>query len=264
MVDHDLAKLYQVETKRINEAVKNNADKFPERYAFRITENDYINLKSKFSTSSYNNYGGSRKGHTVFTEQGIYMLATVLKSKTATQVTLNIMDTFVLMKQYISKNLMEQRYINHLVLEDHDKIKALEMSFDKSQENTKINTIFFNGQIYDAYSLLLDILNISKKEIIIIDNYASKELLDILKNINKKIIILTSNIDSTLKMKYESQYNNITFISNNTFHDRFIIIDKSKLYSCGASFKDLGKKCFAINEMESKELLNNLLDRIIN
>jgi hypothetical protein len=116
-----------------------------------------------------------------------------------------------------------------------------------------------DGPIYAPYSLLIDILSNAKNEIIIIDNYAGKELLDILKDIKTKIIIISSNIDETLKKKYESQYHNIEFINNNLFHDRFIIIDKSTLYHCGASFKDLGHKCFAINKIEDKEVLSNLL-----
>ena len=110
--------------------------------------------------------------------------------------------------------------------------------------------------------MLLDIFNKVKEEIIIIDNYAGKELLDLLKKINKKIIIVSKNIDETLKKKYESQYNNITFINNNSFHDRFIILDKNKLYSCGASFKDLGKKCFAICKFNDKEYLVRLLRKL--
>ena len=110
--------------------------------------------------------------------------------------------------------------------------------------------------------MLIDILNKAKNEIIIIDNYAGKKLLDILKDINKNIIIVSSNINDILKDKYESQYQNIKFVNNDNFHDRFIIIDRTKLYSCGASFKDLGNKCFAINEIESLDILNNLLNKI--
>lgn len=114
--------------------------------------------------------------------------------------------------------------------------------------------------MYDAYSLLIDILNKASNEIIIIDNYAGKELLDLLRKIDKKIIIVSKNIDEILKIKYEKQYLNISFINNKSFHDRFIIIDRNKLYSCGASFKDIGKKCFAINEFSDKEYLNKLLN----
>ena len=258
MLDSDLAKLYNVETKRINEAVKNNPNKFPERFCFRITESDFISLKSKFSTSK----GGSRKGHNVFTEQGIAMLSTILKSKVATETSIRIMDAFVYMRKYISNNLIEQKYINKMVFDHDNEIKLLQESFSKLEEKEKINHIFYEGQIYDAYSLLMDILSKAKNEIIIIDNYAGKELLDIIKDISVDIKIVSSNIDSTLKKKYESQYSNVTFINNNTFHDRFIIIDRKELYNSGASFKDLGKKCFSLNKIEDKEILSNIIKKI--
>ena len=260
MLDSDIAKLYQVETKRINEAVKNNPDKFPERYCFRISEEEYRSLKSKFSTSK----GGSRKGHMVFTEQGLYMLATILKSKVATEVSIAIMDTFVKMRHYINYNseLLPRKF---MLLESRidDNTKRINELFDKfnPKEITK-HCIFFENDLYDAYSLLLDIFSTAKKEIIIIDNYAGKELLDILKNVDKQITIVSKNIDDVLSKKYKSQYSNITFINSSSFHDRFIIVDRTTLYSCGASFKDLGKKCFAINEFIDKEYLIKLLATI--
>lgn len=258
MLDSDIAKLYQVETKRVNEAVKNNPDKFPERFIYRITEEEYNFLRSKISTSK----GGSRKGHTVFAEQGLYMLATILKSKVATEVSIAIMDTFVKMRHYINynKNFLPHKFM-FLEKKVDDNTQRINELFDKFDPKDIVKDyLFFEGDFYDSYSLLIDILNKSEKEIIIIDNYAGKELLDILKKINKRIIIVSKNIDEILKKKYESQYNNITFINNNSFHDRFIILDRNKLYSCGASFKDLGKKCFAINEFDEKEYLNSLLN----
>ena len=260
MLDTDLAKLYNVETKRINEAVKNNPEKFPDRYLFRITDKEYNSLKSKISTSK----GGSRKGHTAFVEQGVYMLATILKSKTATEVSIRIMDTFVKMRHYINynKNILPRRF---LLLEDKvdDNTKRIDELFDKF--NPKIitkNSIFFKGDIYDAYSVLIEIIDLAKEEIIIIDNYLGKALLDILRNINKKIIIISSNIEETLKNKYLKQYNNIKFIKNSSYHDRFIIIDRSIVYHCGASFKDLGKKCFSIHEINDKEYVKTILKNI--
>lgn len=190
------------------------------------------------------------------------MLAMVLKTQISTQVTIQIMDAFVEMRKYINNNLLEQNYIDKLAIKDHERINLLEKSFSKLEEKTKCNSIFFEGQIYDAYSLLVDILNISEKEIIIIDNYAGKELLDILKDINKDITIISKNINDELKKKYLSQYQNIKFIHNNSFHDRFIIIDKNILYHCGSSFKNLGKKCFAINKIEDANILNNLIKEI--
>ena len=250
MIDSDLAKLYNVETKRINEAVKNNPEKFPERLNFILTD------------AENKNYGGRRYNTRVFTEQGVYMLATILKSKIATQVTLNIMDTFVIMKRYLNNTLIEQKYINNMVLKHDEELKMLNTLFNELNGKEKINTILFDGEFYDAYSIFMDILNKANDEVIIIDNYAGKELLDILKNINKKITIVSKNIDNVLRKKYESQYNNVDFIDKNIFHDRFLIIDKNLLYSFEASFKDLGKKCFAINEMKSVELLNILLSKI--
>ena len=257
MLDSDLAKLYNVETKRINEAVKNNPDKFPERYILRISEHEYYSLKSKITTSK----GGSRKGHTAFTEQGVYMLATILKSKTAVEVSIRIIDTFVKMRHYINynKDLLPYKF---LLLEEKvdENTKRIDELFDKFNPKDIIkHSIFFENDIYDAYSILLDIFNTATKEIIIIDNYAGKELLDILKDINKDIIIVSKNIGNILKTKYEKQYKNVKFINNDSFHDRFIIIDRNTLYTCGASFKDLGKKCFSINRFADKEYLLRII-----
>ena len=260
MLDSDLADLYGCKngTKEINQAIKNNIEKFPKRYCFRITEKEYSSLKSKILTSK----GGSRKGHTVFTEQGVYMLATILKGKLATSITIAIMDAFVAMKSIINTSLIEQKYINSLVLEHDNEIKLLQESFDKLNIKENNNHIFYEGQIYDSYSLLIDILSKAKKEIIIIDNYAGKKLFDIIKDINIKVKIYTENIDNISKEKYKKQYNNIEIINTNTFHDRFIIIDNKVLYHSGASFKDLGKKCFAITKMEDNNILKELLNKL--
>ena len=263
MLDSDLAKIYQLETKRINEAVKNNPKKFPIRFSFILDADETENLRSKISTSSLeNNYGGRRYNPRVFTEQGIYMLATILKSKVATSVSITIMDTFVKMRHYINYN---KTFLPHRVLLLEDKVddntKRINELFDKFDcEDIAKNHIFFKGEFYDAYSLLLDILDRAEDEIIIIDNYAGKELLDILKDLDKKIIIVSKNIDDTLKEKYESQYSNITFINDDSFHDRFIILDRKLFYTCGASFKDLGKKSFAINEFRDTKYLIKILE----
>ena len=262
MLDSDLAKLYQCKngTKEINQAVKNNPNKFPKRFSWKLTDEEIkiflvANCDQKIETR-----GGIYKNPRVFTEQGVAMLATILKSKVAVKVSIEIMDAFVAMRKYISNNLIEQRFINNMVLEHDEILTLLENTF--SSFKTFSNELFFEGQIYDAYSLLLDIFNTSKESIRIIDNYISKELLDIVCKTNKEIIIYTKNIDNILINKYQSQYNNLTIKINNSFHDRFIIIDKEILYHCGASFKDLGKKCFAINKIDNKEWLNELLQRI--
>lgn len=256
MLDSDLAKLYGCSngTKTINLAVKRNIERFPEDFYFQLTKIEANNLW--FQTETANKM--SRSLPYAFTEQGIAMLSSVLRTAVAAKVSISIMRAFVTMRKYISNNLIEQKYINELVLKDNKRIDLLEQTFNNFKD--KNNHIFFEGQIYDAYSLLLDILNKSKKEIIIIDNYVGKELLDVLKDINKNIIIISKNITEELIKKYSKQYKNIKFISNNSFHDRFIIIDKKELYHCGSSFKDLGKKCFAINKIEDKDYLNRILE----
>ena len=257
MLDSDLAKLYHVETKRINEAVKNNMEKFPERFSFYITFDEYRNLRSKFSTfdASLRKYAPR-----VFTEQGVAMLATILKSKVATQVSIRIMDAFVAMRKYISTNLIDQKYINDLVLKDSKRIDLLENAFSSFKD--KNNHIFFEGQIYDAYSLMLKIFDKALSSIIIIDNYIDKSILDILSKTNKKVTLVTNKYNNIDYEKYKEQYDNVTLVVNNSFHDRFIILDKKVLYHSGASFKDLGKKCFAITKIESKELLDSLIDKL--
>ena len=264
MFNSDVARLYNVKTKRINEVIKRNVNRFPEEFCFQITieELEKLSSRSQIATlNKSNNYRGYNIKYLpyVLTEQGIMMLSGLLKSDIAVKVNVQIIDAFVKMRKYISNNL----YQNEKILINHEnRILMLEESFDKLNEKEKINHIFYEGQIYDAYSLLIDILSKSKEEVIIIDNYEGKELLDIIKDIKLNIKIVSSNIDSTLKKKYESQYSNVTFINNNTFHDRFIIIDRKELYNSGASFKDLGKKCFALNKIEDKEILNNIIKKI--
>jgi hypothetical protein len=264
MLDSDLAILYQCKngTKAINQAVKRHINKFPERFMFQLTDSELF-LCSRSQSVTLNKRGLNIKYNPyVFTEQGVAMLATILRTDIADEISIKIMDAFVLMRHYLSDNLIEQKYINKLVLNDNQRINVLEESFSKLEENEKINHIFFEGQIYDAYSLLVDILSSSESEIIIIDNYAGKELLDIIKNINKKIIIYSKNIDETLIQKYKQEYSNVTLIYNDSFHDRFIILDKKIMYNCGASFKELGKKCFAINKIEDEFFLKEIIKRL--
>ncbi len=261
MLSSDVAKLYQVETKRINEAIKRNINRFPETFCFQLTkeEIDVLSLRSQFVTLNKNmNMRGQHIKYLpyVLTEQGIMMLSGLLKSDIAVRVNVQIIDAFVKMKKYFVNSTSN----NEIILNHEKRIIELENVFDKFKHHEEVSKIFFEGELYDAFSLLLDILNNSKEEIIIIDNYVGKELLDILKEINKKIIIISKNIDKTLKDKYESQYNNIIFVYNASFHDRFIILDKNKFYACGASFKDLGKKCFAITEFNDKEYLNKIIN----
>ena len=265
MLDSDLARIYKCKngTKEINQAVNRNINKFPMEFSWILSNEEskdlVTNCDQKIETR-----GGRYKNPRVFTEQGVYMLATILKSKAAVSITIKIIETFVKMRHCIIEN---KDYLPNRVLLLEEKVdnntKKINEIFDKfDRKDIKKNQILFEGETYDAYSLLMDILSVSEEEIIIIDNYAGKELLDILKKINKKITIVSSNIDTVLKKKYESQYKNIVFINNNSFHDRFIIIDKKILYTCGSSFKDLGKKCFSISRFDDREYLNKILESL--
>ena len=262
MLDSDLARLYECTngTKTINQAVKRHINKFPERYMFQLTKSEYDNLKSQFGTSSVNTYGGVRKMPYAFTEQGVAMLATILKTPVADIVSMKIIDAFVYMKRYLS---FENK--NSIILNHEERILKLEESFDKLNEKEKINAIFYEGQIYDAYSLLIDIFKEAGKEIIIVDNYADKSILDMITNINVKVIIVTKKFnllkDIDIK-KYNKQYHNLKVIYSDKFHDRFIILDKKVLYHSGASYKDLGNKCFAINKIEDKWYLETIIKNI--
>lgn len=240
MLDSDLARLYGCKngTKEVNQAVKNNIEKFPERYCFQLNDFEKKILRSNILTAKSNSK--SRTNPRVFTEQGIYMLATVLKSKNATNMTLFIMDAFVFMKKYILNDSLNSKMLtNH-----EERILKLEESFNKL--SAKQNSI-----IYEAY-----------EEIIIVDNYANKELFDILKNINKKIYVISKNLDNILINKYSKQYSNVTFINNDLFHDRYIILDRKTVYVSGMSLKDLGKKYSYMYKMNEKIFINDLVSRI--
>ena len=264
MLDSDLAKQYQCAngTKSINLAVKRNIERFPSDFYFQLNEEEF-NKICGFNLKLQNNK--IRSLPYVFTEQGVAMLATIIRTDVAATVSIDIMRAFVRMRNYIKYNdqLLPRKY---LLLEEKvdNNTKRIDELFDKF--NPKVitkNSIFFQNDIYDAYSVLMKIFKLSEGEIIIIDNYAGKELFDILKIIHKKIIIISSHIDETLKKKYLKQYNNVLFIKNDSYHDRFIIIDRKMVFHSGTSFKDLGKKCFVINEIENKIENDKLINDII-
>ena len=194
MLDSDLAKLYECKngTKSINLAVNRNIERFPKDFYFQLSKEEYDNLKFQIETSSLNNnYGGVRKLPYVFTEEGVAMLAAVLRTKVASCVSISIMRAFVAMRHYIGSNLIEQKYINDMVISHDSKIKKIEDVLDKFDEKEKINEVYFNGQTYDAYSRIIDIMKKAKKEIIIIDSYVDKTILDMIRKIDIKVILVT-------------------------------------------------------------------------
>jgi len=269
MLDSDLAMLYGCKngTKSLNLAVKRHINRFPERFMFQLTKEEYSSIYSRFQFETLNK-NNQKQGLNikylpyVFTERGVAMLSAILKTDVAEEISIKIMDAFVAMKNIINTSLIEQKYINSLVLEHDNEIRLLQESFNKLSTKEKINHIFYNGQIYDAYSLLIDILNKAKKEIIIIDNYAGKELFDITKDIKVNIKIYTKNIDEISKKKYMQEYSNIEIITTDIFHDRFIILDNKELYNLGSSLKDIGKKCTSINRIEDSTILKELISRL--
>ena len=258
ILDRDLAKLYNTETRVFMQAVKRNIKRFPENFMFQLSNEEFMNWRSHFVISK-SDLMGLRRPPYAFTEEGVAMLSGILNSKIAITINIQIIEAFITMRKYISSTLIEQRYINNLVLEHEEKIKIVENTLSKFCD--KNNHLFFKGQIYDAYSLLIDIINESENEIIIIDNYIDKNLLDILSKTKKNITIITNKYNNQDYDKYKMQYNNVKLIINNNFHDRFIIIDKKILYHCGASFKDLGKQCFEISKIEDTDILDKLLKK---
>ena len=269
MLDSDLAKLYECAngTKSINLAVNRNIERFPEDFYFQLNKEEYNNLKFQIETSNTtnNNLGGVRKLPYVFTEQGVAMLATVLRTKAASQMSISIMRAFVTMRKYISSDLIEQKYINKQVLKNSEDIKLLKETFGKLEEKRKINEIFFNGQIYDAYNKIQELFKSAKKKLVIIDAYADNTLLDIVKRLNVEVIIITKK-DNLLTNQdiiiYNKQYNNLKVIYNNSFHDRYFLIDEKQVYHCGTSINRIGYKTFSINLISDKEVCNLLISRV--
>ena len=267
MFDSDLARLYECVngTKTINLAVKRHINRFPERFMFRLTEEEVKNC-SRFQFETLKERGHNIKYLPyVFTEQGVAMLATVLRTKVAEDVSIKIMDAFVAMRKYISSNFLEQKYINNMVLEDHDKIKVLEQSFNKLEEKKKVNEIYFDGQIYDAYFKIQDIFKEAKEELIIIDGYADNTILDIVKRLKVDVKIITKPNNLLTRqdiLKYNKQYKNLKVKFDNSFHDRYFILDRKTVYHCGASINRIGYKTFSITLIGDDEVCNLLLNKV--
>ncbi len=268
MLDSDVAMLYQYTTKNINKAMKRNINRFPEDFCFQLTEKEVENLRFQIGTSSLNkeNYGGRRYLPYVYTEQGISMLAGVLKNEIAVQVSISIIRAFIEMRRFISLNGQVFQEINDIkgqLLEHDKKFDEVFDELQRKQETEFKQSIFFDGQIYDAYSLIIDIIKRAKQKILIIDNYIDDSILKMLSKKNKdvEVVILTSQNCNLTKLdisKFNKQYPNLKVSRTNKFHDRFIVIDNKNLYHIGASLKDLGKKCFAISKIEDDEYVNKI------
>lgn len=258
MLDSDLASIYQVETKVFNQAVKRNANRFPESFRFQLAQQEFdtINLRSQIVTSSLN-YGGRRYLPYVFTEQGIAMLASVLRSTVAIKVSIEIMNAFVEMRRMLMSNASLFHRLDKIELKQLEADQKFEEIF-KALESDKLQSdkgIFYNGQIFDAYTFVSDIIRSAKISIILIDNYVDDTVLTLLGKREQSVTakIYTKNINNQLQLdlqRYNSQYPAIEIELFSDAHDRFLIIDDTELYHIGASLKDLGKKWFAFSRMD--------------
>lgn len=275
MIDSDLAMLYNVETKRLNESVKRNAKRFPESFCFQLTEDEYADLRSQIATSNTENTaskGGRRYLPYAFTEQGIAMLSAVLRSDEAIQVSVNIMNTFVKMRRFLSENALMFDKLNSLELKQLEYQEEANEKFDQifayiSEHEEVGQKIFFEGQIYDAFSLLVSLVEKAEKSIVLIDNYVDVGTLNILakKKDGVDVTIYTvrrTRLASQDIANFNSQYPTLTVNYTRVFHDRFLIIDKETAYHIGASIKDAGKKCFGISRIEDAGIVLDILQRL--
>ena len=274
MVDSDLAMLYQVETGALNRAVKRNIKRFPEDFRFQITAEEYENLKCQSGISSLNEngYGGRRTLPYVFTEQGISMLASVLHSDVAVNVSIGIMRAFVEMRRFIANNALLFERISNVELKQLEYQKQtdekLEQIFEYISEHEEASQkVFFDGQIYDAFSLIVSLIQKAEKAITLIDGYVDLGTFNLLakKNDGVSVTVYThqrtrlSNMDVE---NFNAQYPTLKIKYTKVFHDRFLIFDQSTAYHIGASLKDAGKKCFGINLIQDAGIIKDILQRL--
>lgn len=274
MLDSDLAMLYQVETKALNRAVKRNIMRFPDDFCFQLSEVEFENLRCQIGTSSLekDNYGGRRYLPYAFTEQGISMLSAVLRSEIAVKVSVKIMRTFVEMRRFMANNSIVLNRINELEVKQLAYQKDTDEKFDKifqyiSEHEEVSQKIFFEGQIYDAFILLTELVSKAKKEIILIDNYVDVGTLNILAKKKENVVVYLytmkrTRLSETDINNFNQQYPSVEVHYTGEFHDRFLIIDKDLAYHIGASVKDAGKKCFAINRIEDSTTIESIVERL--
>lgn len=270
MMDSDLAALYQVETKVFNQAVKRNILRFPDSFRFQLTDNEYKDLKSQIVTS--NGRGGRRYLPYVFTEQGIAMLSAVLNSDIAIQVSIHIMTAFVEMRRFLVNNAVLFERISNVELKQLEYQKktdeCFEQVFDYIAEHEEAKQkVFFEGQIYDAFSLLVKLVGSAEKSIILVDNYVDVDTLNILakKKTNVNVCIYTmrqTKLTSVDVKNFNRQYPKLEVKYTAAFHDRFLIVDGDSAYHIGASLKDAGKKCFGISQLEDADIIKGIMKRL--
>ena len=263
ILDFDLAILYGVENKRLNEQVKRNIERFPDDFMFQLDNNETHNLKSQIATSSW---GGSRKKPYAFTESGIAMLSSVLHSPTAIEANIRIMRAFTAMRHFLANNAQVFQRLSNIEYHQIETDKRIDEVFKRLDANTQPQQgIFFDGQVFDAYQFVSDLVRKAKKTIALIDNYVDDTVLTLLDKRDKGVsaTIYTQHIGQQLQLdinRHNAQYPTIEVKRFNRAHDRFLLID-DEVYLIGASIKDLGKKWFAFTLMHdttAEELINKI------
>ena len=271
MLDYDLAQLFQVETRILNQAVKRNIERFPERFCFQLTEKELTESKSQIVILN----GGQGRGNNVkymphvFTEEGVAMLSAVLRSSIAVSVSIRVMDAFVAMRHYLADNAMVFQRLDRIELkqlEADEKFKKIFSQLEQPRPDKAV--IFFKGQMWDATSCIEEIISKAEKSIILIDNYVDRKTLDLLSRKKPEIPveIHTSEKNCNLTEKeisdFRNQYGPLVIRTTDEFHDRFLILDIKHLYHIGASIKDAGKKAFEISLNEDEGILKGILSRL--
>ena len=275
MLDFNLAQLYECKNgaKSINLAVKRHINRFPERFMFQLTDEEFNNLRFQIETSSLENvHGGRRYNPYAFTEQGVAMLATVLRTSVAEEMSIRIMDAFVKMRHYLLSTAGENKDIKDMLLkhdnelsEHSNSIRLLQESFDKLETDKEIDEVYFNGKEYDAYSKVLDIFAEAKEELIVVDRYADKTFLDIIRNLECKVILITGKKSKLTKLdieKYNKDYNNLIIYYDDTFHDRYFVIDNYKVYHSGNSINHIGYRKSGIDVIHDKNVCATVINDI--
>ncbi len=270
MLDSDLAQLYHVETKALNQAVKRNPERFPERFMFQLQENEYVGLRSQIvSSNKADSRGGRRYLPYVFTEQGVAMLSTVLHSYISVDVSIKIMDAFVLMRHYLADNAVVFQRLDRLELKGIETDENFKQIFKQLESSKQPNAIiFFKGQIWDAVSCIEEIIIKATKSIILIDNYVDKGTLDILCKKEPDVLIQIYTSKKNCKLteteidSFKKQYGKLEIRCTDEFHDRFLILDDKEFFHIGASIKDAGKKAFEISINKDEKSLQALLNRL--
>ena len=273
MIDRDIAELYGVETKRLNEQVKRNIERFPEEFTFQITREEFESVKSQFATSRNNMFvgqeGGTRKLPYVFTEHGITMLASVLRSESAVNASIQIVKAFVAMRKFFLSNAHIFQRLDSLEIHRIESDKRIDELFTRMDRYKIDDTqgIFFQGQIFDAYAKFQSFIAQAQKEIVLIDNYVDITVLERLSTKNNGVNVTIYTLPNTRLTtqdvrSFNAQYPTLTVRHTTSMHDRFLIVDNSILYHLGASLKDLGRKCFAF-ELFDAGFIPDILAKVI-